>query len=53
LGYNNLAGNFPFSSFVNASIANNSLSVLDLSGIQLTGSVTNWNGLDLISLEEL
>ncbi|KAG0557513.1 hypothetical protein KC19_11G136600 [Ceratodon purpureus] len=54
LAYNNLTGSFPFlSSFVNASTVNGTLSVLDLSGTQLTGSVTNWNASDMISLEEL
>ncbi|KAG0557801.1 hypothetical protein KC19_11G158300 [Ceratodon purpureus] len=53
LANTNLTGNFPFTSFINASIVNSRLSVLDLSGNHLTGSVTNWNGSDMISLEEL
>ncbi|KAG0557516.1 hypothetical protein KC19_11G136800 [Ceratodon purpureus] len=53
LANNNLTGSFPFTSFVNANTVNGSLSVLDLSGTLLTGSVTNWNASDMISLEEL
>ncbi|KAG0557806.1 hypothetical protein KC19_11G158400 [Ceratodon purpureus] len=53
LAYNNLTGEFPFVTVINTSIVNNSLSVLDLSGNNLTGSVTGWNGSDLIFLEEL
>jgi hypothetical protein len=52
LSNNNFTGEFSWSSVVNTSV-NNSLSVLDLSGNQLTGSVSHWDGSDLGSLKEL
>ncbi|KAG0615338.1 hypothetical protein M758_5G033200 [Ceratodon purpureus] len=53
LGYNNFTGTFPNFSFINASDVNGILSVLDLSGNHLTGSVTNWDSSNIRSLEEL
>ncbi|KAG0564234.1 hypothetical protein KC19_8G094300 [Ceratodon purpureus] len=52
LSDNNFSGEFLLSSVVKTGI-NNSLSVLDLSSNQLTGSVSLWNGSDLSSLKEL
>lgn len=52
-GITNLSGTFPNFSFINAGDVNGILSVLELSGNNLTGSVNDWNGSNLRSLEEL